>query len=98
MALAQKVAIRGITVKTVSPGRIGTDMVRAVRPEVLEGIIGSIPVRRFGEAGEIASIVSCLASDETVFATGADFSINGGLHMGNTRLTCFPFARHRTVL
>jgi acetoacetyl-CoA reductase len=82
MALAQEVATKGITVNTVSPGYIGTDMVRAVRPEVLEGIVENIPVRRLGEAAEIASIVSWLASDEAAFATGADFSINGGLHMG----------------
>jgi acetoacetyl-CoA reductase len=82
MALAQEVATKGITVNTVSPGYIGTDMVRAVRPDVLESIIESIPVRRLGEAAEIASIVSWLASDEAAFSTGADFSINGGLHMG----------------
>jgi acetoacetyl-CoA reductase len=48
----------------------------------LEAIVESIPVRRLGEATEIASIVSWLASDEAAFATGADFSLNGGLHMG----------------
>jgi acetoacetyl-CoA reductase len=82
MALAQEVATKGITVNTVSPGYIGTDMVRAVRREVLDAIVESIPVRRLGEATEIASIVSWLASDEAAFATGADFSLNGGLHMG----------------
>jgi acetoacetyl-CoA reductase len=82
MSLAQEVATKGITVNTVSPGYIGTDMVRAVRPEVLDAIVQSIPVRRLGEASEIASIVSWLASDEAGFATGADFSLNGGLHMG----------------
>jgi acetoacetyl-CoA reductase len=82
MSLAQEVAAKGITVNTVSPGYIGTDMVRAVRPDVLERIIESIPVRRLGEAAEIASIVSWLASDKAAFATGADFSLNGGLHMG----------------
>ena len=82
MALAQEVASRGVTVNSVSPGYIGTDMVRAVRPEVLEKIVASIPVKRLGEPAEIASIVSWLASDESAFATGADFSLNGGLHMG----------------
>ncbi|MFL9965145.1 3-ketoacyl-ACP reductase [Paraburkholderia sediminicola] len=82
MSLAQEVATKGITVNTVSPGYIGTAMVRAVRPEVLDAIVQSIPVRRLGEATEIASIVSWLASDEAGFATGADFSLNGGLHMG----------------
>jgi len=81
MSLAQEVATKGITVNTVSPGYIGTDMVRAVRTEVLEVIVQSIPVRRLGEAAEIASIVAWLASDEAAFATGADFSLNGGLYM-----------------
>ena len=82
MALAQEVAGKGITVNTVSPGYIGTDMVRAVKPEVLATIVNSIPVKRLGEPEEIASIVAWLASDEAAFATGADFSLNGGLHMG----------------
>ena len=81
MSLAQEVATKGITVNTVSPGYIGTDMVRAMRPEVLDAIVKSIPMRRLGQAAEIASIVSWLASDEAAFATGADFSLNGGLYM-----------------
>ena len=82
MALAQEVAGRGVTVNTVSPGYIGTEMVRAVKPEILAGIVNSIPVKRLGEPEEIASIVAWLASEEAAFATGADFSLNGGLHMG----------------
>ena len=81
MALAQEVATKGVTVNTVSPGYIGTDMVRAVKPEVLEKIVASIPVRRLGEPHEIASICAWLASAEAGFSTGADFSLNGGLHM-----------------
>jgi acetoacetyl-CoA reductase len=82
MALAQEVASKGVTVNTVSPGYIGTDMVRAVKPEVLEKIVATIPVKRLGEPEEIASIVAWLASDESAFATGADFSLNGGMNMG----------------
>ena len=82
MALAQEVAARGVTVNTVSPGYIGTDMVRAVKPERLEKIVSAIPVKRLGEPAEIASIVAWLVSDDAAFATGADFSLNGGLHMG----------------
>jgi len=82
MALAQEVASRGVTVNTISPGYIGTDMVRAVKPEILEQIVSSIPVKRLGEPEEIASMVAWLASEEAGFATGADFSLNGGLHMG----------------
>jgi acetoacetyl-CoA reductase len=81
MSLAQELATKGITVNTVSPGYIGTDMVRALRPEVLDTIVKTIPVHRLGAATEIASIVAWLASDEAAFATGADFSLNGGLYM-----------------
>jgi acetoacetyl-CoA reductase len=82
MALAQELASKGVTVNTVSPGYIATDMVKAIRPDVLEKIVAQIPVKRLGEPREIASIVAWLASDDAGFATGADFSINGGLHMG----------------
>jgi len=82
MALAQEVASKGVTVNTVSPGYIGTDMVKAIRPDVLDKIVATIPVKRLGTPEEIASIVAWLASDEAGFSTGADFSLNGGLHMG----------------
>jgi len=82
MALAQEVASKGVTVNTISPGYIGTDMVRAIRPDVLEKIVSTIPVRRLGTPEEIGSMVAWLASDDAGFATGADFSLNGGLHMG----------------
>ncbi|OYV45379.1 MAG: beta-ketoacyl-ACP reductase, partial [Burkholderiales bacterium 21-58-4] len=82
MALAQEVASKGITVNTISPGYIGTDMVRAIRPDVLEKIVATIPVKRLGTPQEMGSMVAWLASDDAGFATGADFSINGGLHMG----------------
>ena len=82
MALAQEVASKGVTVNTVSPGYIGTDMVKAMRPDVLEKIVASVPAKRLGTPAEIGSIVSWLASEESGYATGADFSLNGGLHMG----------------
>ena len=82
MALAQEVAAKGVTVNTVSPGYIGTDMVRAIKPEVLEKIVATIPVKRLGTPDEIGSIVGWLSSEESGFTTGADFSCNGGLHMG----------------
>ena len=82
MALAQELASKGITVNTVSPGYIGTDMVKAIRPDVLEKIVATIPVKRLGTPEEIGSIVCWLASDDAGFSTGADFSLNGGLHMG----------------
>ena len=82
MALAQEVASKGVTVNTVSPGYIGTDMVRAIREDVLEKIVATIPVKRLGTPEEIASMVSWLASDLSGFTTGANFSCNGGNFMG----------------
>ena len=82
MALAQELANKGVTVNTVSPGYIGTDMVKAIRTDVLDKIVGTIPVKRLGEPSEIASIIAWLAGTESGYSTGADFSVNGGLHMG----------------
>ena len=81
MALAQEVASKGVTVNTVSPGYIATDMVKSLRQEVLDKIVAGIPVKRLGTPDDIASIVAWVASDDSGFATGADFSVNGGLHM-----------------
>ena len=82
MALAQELASKGVTVNTVSPGYIGTDMVRAIRQDILDKIVATIPVKRLGSPDEIGSIVGWLAGDQSGFTTGADFSCNGGLHMG----------------
>ena len=82
MALAQELANKGVTVNTVSPGYIGTDMVRSIRQDVLDKIVATIPIKRLGQPNEIASIIAWLASDEGGYSTGADFSVNGGLHMG----------------
>jgi acetoacetyl-CoA reductase len=82
MALAQELAAKGVTVNTVSPGYIGTEMVNSIRPEILEKIVAQIPVKRLGKPEEIGSVVAWLASEDSGFTTGADFSCNGGLHMG----------------
>jgi acetoacetyl-CoA reductase len=80
MALAQEVARKGVTVNTISPGYIATEMVMAVPEEVRNKIIGQIPVGRLGTPEEIAGLVSYLASDLAGFITGANLSINGGQH------------------
>jgi acetoacetyl-CoA reductase len=82
MALAQELAAKGVTVNTVSPGYIGTEMVNAIKPAILEKIVETIPVKRLGTPDEIGSIVTWLAGPDSGFTTGADFSCNGGLHMG----------------
>ena len=82
MALALELASKGVTVNTVSPGYIGTEMVKAIKPAILEKIIETIPVKRLGTPEEIGSVVAWLAGEDSGFTTGADFSCNGGLHMG----------------
>ena len=79
--LAMEVANKGVTVNTISPGYIGTDMVMAVREDVRNQIIAQIPVGRLGGTDEIAYLVSFLASEHASFITGANYSINGGQHV-----------------
>lgn len=79
--LAMEVAKHGITVNTISPGYIGTDMVMAVPEKVRDQIVAQIPVGRLGGTHEVAHLVSFLASEETSFITGANYSINGGQHV-----------------
>jgi acetoacetyl-CoA reductase len=80
-SLAMEVAKYGITVNTISPGYIGTDMVMAVPEKVLTQIIAQVPMGRLGGTHEVAHLVSFLASEETSFITGANYSINGGQHV-----------------
>ena len=78
MALAQEVARKGITVNTVSPGYIATEMVMAVPEKIRDMIIADIPVGRLGTVDEVAGVVEFLASDTAAFITGADLAVNGG--------------------
>lgn len=79
--LAIEVAKKGITVNTISPGYIGTDMVMAVPENIREQIVSGIPVGRLGGTDEIAWLVSFLASGRAAFITGANIAINGGQHV-----------------
>lgn len=81
MALAQEVARKGVTVNTISPGYIGTEMVMAIADEVRAKIVAQIPVGRLGKPEEIGALAAFLASDDAAFITGADFSANGGQYM-----------------
>lgn len=78
-ALAQEGARAGITVNVICPGYIGTEMVKAIDPAVLEkNILPQIPVGRLGEPSEIARCVIFLASDDAGFITGSTITANGG--------------------
>jgi acetoacetyl-CoA reductase len=80
-ALARECAAKGITVNTIAPGYIATDMVKAVPEDVMKKIVAQIPVGRLGEPKEIARAVCFLAADESGFITGETLSVNGGQHM-----------------
>jgi len=80
-ALAQEVVRKGVTVNTISPGYVATEMVMAIRAEVREQIVAGIPMGRLAQPDEIAGLVAYLASDDAGYITGANISINGGLHM-----------------
>jgi acetoacetyl-CoA reductase len=82
ISLAQENAKFGITVNTVSPGYIGTDMVMAVPEEVREKIVAQIPLGRLGEPDEIAYAISFFLDDKAAWITGANLAINGGHYMG----------------
>lgn len=80
-SLAMEVAKFGITVNTISPGYIATDMVMAVPEKVLTQIVAQVPMGRLGGTEEVAHLVSFLASDKSSFITGSNYSINGGQHV-----------------
>ncbi len=81
-SLALEVAKKGVTVNTISPGYIGTNMVMAIPQEVLDTkILPQIPLSRLGRPEEVAGLCAYLASEEAAFISGANISINGGQHM-----------------
>lgn len=80
-ALARESAFKGITVNTVAPGYIRTDMTDAVPEDVMKKIVTQIPVGRLGEPEEIARAVLFLVADDAGFITGETLSVNGGHHM-----------------
>ena len=80
-ALAQEGARSGVTVNAIAPGYVDTEMVAAVPEDVLQKIVGRIPVGRLGRAAEIARGVVFLCAEDAGFVTGSTLSINGGQHM-----------------
>jgi acetoacetyl-CoA reductase len=80
-ALALENARKGITVNCIAPGYIDTEMVMAVPQNVLDAIVGQIPVGRLGKGAEIADMVAFLAGEHAGYVTGATLSLNGGQYM-----------------
>jgi acetoacetyl-CoA reductase len=79
-ALAAELAAKGVTVNVIAPGYIATAMVMAIKPEILQGIIDGVPMKRLGKPEEIGAACVYLASENAGFMTGATLNINGGLY------------------
>ena len=80
-SLAQEMSSRNITVNAVAPGFIETDMTAALTEEQKNNMMGHIPLKRLGTAGDVAAAVKFLASDEASYITGHVLDVNGGLYM-----------------
>ncbi len=80
-ALANEFAARGVTVNTISPGYVASASISTFPPDVLDRLATSVPVRRLGKPEEVASLCAWMASDDAAYVTGADYAVNGGLHM-----------------
>lgn len=80
-SLAKEVGSRGITVNTIAPGFIDTDMTKALSDDQRELMLSSVPAGRLGDVQEIADLVSFLASDKASYITGETIHINGGMYM-----------------
>ncbi|MDD3518404.1 MAG: acetoacetyl-CoA reductase [Chromatiales bacterium] len=81
MALAQETARKGVTVNTVSPGYIATEMTDAMAEDVRKQIVAQIPIARMGTPEEVAYLVGVLVDERAGYITGANYEVNGGLFM-----------------
>jgi NAD(P)-dependent dehydrogenase (short-subunit alcohol dehydrogenase family) len=81
MSLALETASKGITVNTVTPGYISTEMTAVIPSDVMEKIVSRIPVGRLGDPNEVARVVEFLADPESAYITGQVYPVNGGLYM-----------------
>lgn len=80
-SLAKEIGSRGITINTVAPGFIDTDMTRVLTEGQRNELLQQIPLNRLGQAQEVASAVAFLASSEAAYITGETLNVNGGMYM-----------------
>ena len=80
-SLAREVGVRGITVNTVAPGFIDTEMTRALTNQQRQELISQIPLSRLGQAEDVANTVAFLASEDSAYITGETLNVNGGMYM-----------------
>jgi acetoacetyl-CoA reductase len=79
-ALAAEMATKGVTVNAITPGYVATKMVMAIREDILQSIVDTVPMKRLAKPEEIAGLAVYLSSDLAAFITGATMNINGGLY------------------
>ena len=79
-ALAAEMATKGVTVNAIAPGYVATKMVMAIREDILQSIVDTVPMKRLAKPEEIAGLAVYLSSDLAGFITGATMNINGGLY------------------
>ena len=80
-SLAREVGSRGITVNVIAPGFIDTDMTRELSEAQRDAMLGDIPLKRLGEADDIAGTVCFLASESAAYITGQTIHVNGGMYV-----------------
>jgi 3-oxoacyl-[acyl-carrier protein] reductase len=80
-SLARELGSRGITVNTVAPGFIDTDMTQALPEQQREALVKQIPLNRLGQTSDVANAVLFLASSEAAYITGETLNVNGGMYM-----------------
>ncbi|MCE3045238.1 MULTISPECIES: acetoacetyl-CoA reductase [Legionella] len=80
-SLAQEMMLKNVTVNSISPGYVNTRLMKGIRPDILQSIIELIPAKRLAEPEEVAWVVEFLLDDRSRYLTGANLSVNGGLHM-----------------
>jgi 3-oxoacyl-[acyl-carrier protein] reductase len=80
-SLAREVGVRGITVNTVAPGFIDTDMTSSLPEAHKTALLAQVPIKRLGKPEEIAGAVSYLASEDAAYTTGETIHVNGGMYM-----------------
>ena len=80
--MALEVGSRGIRVNCVAPGFIKTEMTETLSEAVKANIMAKVPLSRFAEAHEVASVIAFLLSDDSQYITGHTLSVNGGMNMG----------------
>lgn len=80
-SLAQELMVKNITVNSISPGYVNTRLMQGIRPDILESIIALIPAKRLAEPEEVAWVIEFLVNEKSRYITGANLSVNGGLHM-----------------